>query len=145
MNKHEEKHKSDVKENEKSGEMRGFATPKQGMRGPKQGIWTLPKRAHPLWMHFAKPDQIHNTKSGWKQKLLPFLNSYYYQNCCRADSFQHLYINNARKWYKVLIIRGMREKWIRKSASNPLFLFFDRHNGSIGRGQKNFLENADFS
>ena len=68
MNKHEEKHKSDVKENEKCGEMRGFATPKQGMRGPKQGIWALPKRAHPLWMHFAKPDQIHNTKSGWKQK-----------------------------------------------------------------------------
>nr|WP_302198388.1 hypothetical protein [uncultured Prevotella sp.] len=64
MNKHEEKHKIDVKENEKSGEMRGFATPKQGMRGPKQGIWALPKRAHPLWMHFAKPDQIHNTKSG---------------------------------------------------------------------------------
>ena len=152
MNKHEEKHKSDVKENEKSGEMRGFATPKQGMRGPKQGmrgkkqgIWALQKRAHPLWMHFAKPDQIHNTKSEWKQKLPPFLNSYYYQNCCRADLFQHLYINNARKWYKVLIIRGMREKWIRKSASNPLFLFFARHNGSIGRGQKNFLENADFS
>ena len=136
MNKHEEKHKSDVTENEKSGEMRGFATLKQGMRGKKQGMRALLKRAHPLWMHFAKPDQIHNTKSGWKQKILPFLNSYYYQNCCRADSFQHLYINNARKWYKVLIIRGMREKWIRKSASNPLFLFFGRHNGSIGRGQK---------
>ena len=57
MNKHEEKHKIDVKENEKSGEMRGFAT-------PKQGIWALQKKAHPLWMHFAKPDQIHNTKSG---------------------------------------------------------------------------------
>ena len=64
---HEEKHKIDVKENEKSGEMRGFATPKQGMRDPKQGmrsqkqgIWALPKRAHPLWMHFAKPNQIHN-------------------------------------------------------------------------------------
>ena len=57
---HEEKHKIDVKENEKSGEMRGFATPKQGIRDPKQGIWALPKRAHPLWMHFAKPDQIHN-------------------------------------------------------------------------------------
>ena len=71
MNKHEERHKSDVKENEKSGEMRGFATPKQGMRGSKQGmrgkkqgIWALQKKAHPLWMHFAKPDQIHNTKSG---------------------------------------------------------------------------------
>ena len=97
MNKHEEKRKSDVKENEKSGEMRGFATPKQGMRGKKQGIWVLPKRAHPLWMHFAKPDQIHNTKSGWKQKILPFLNSNYYQNFCRADSFQHLYIHNAGK------------------------------------------------
>ena len=35
---HEEKHKIDVKENEKSGEMRGFATPKQGMRDPKQGM-----------------------------------------------------------------------------------------------------------
>ena len=97
MNKHEENRENDVKENEKSGEMRGFATPKQGMRDKKQGIWALPKKAHPLWMHFAKPDQIHNTKSGWKQNLLPFLNSYYYQNCCRADSFQHLYINNARK------------------------------------------------
>ena len=38
MNKHEEKHKIDVKENEKSGEMRGFATSKQGMRGLKQGM-----------------------------------------------------------------------------------------------------------
>ena len=35
---HEEKHKIDVKENEKRGEMRGFATPKQGMRGQKQGM-----------------------------------------------------------------------------------------------------------
>ena len=71
MNKHEENREIDVKENEKSGEMRGFATSKQGMRGPKQGmrgkkqgIWALQKKAHPLWMHFAKPDQIHNTKSG---------------------------------------------------------------------------------
>ena len=36
-------------------------------------------------------------KNAKKQNLLPFFNSYYYQNCCRADSFQHLYINNARK------------------------------------------------
>ena len=41
MNKHKEKHKNDVKENEKSGDMRGFATPKKGMRGKKQGIWAL--------------------------------------------------------------------------------------------------------
>ena len=34
---HEEKHKIDVKENEKSGEMRGFATPKTGDAGPKTG------------------------------------------------------------------------------------------------------------
>ena len=32
MNKHEEKRKNDVKENEKSGEFRGCANPKQGMR-----------------------------------------------------------------------------------------------------------------
>ena len=51
--------------------MRGFATPKQGMRDPKQGmrgqkqgIWALPKRAHPLWMHFAKLDQKKKKKSG---------------------------------------------------------------------------------
>ena len=44
--------------------MRGFATPKQGMRGKKQGIWALQKRAHPLWMHFVKLDQIHKLKSG---------------------------------------------------------------------------------
>lgn len=55
MNKHEEKRKSDVKENEKSGEMRGFATPKQAMRGPKQGmrgkkqgIGALQKSASPV-------------------------------------------------------------------------------------------------
>ena len=35
------KRKNDVKENEKSGDMRGFATPKKGMRGKKQGIWAL--------------------------------------------------------------------------------------------------------
>ena len=38
---HEEKHKIDVKENEKSGEMRGCANPKQGMRGQKQGMRAL--------------------------------------------------------------------------------------------------------
>ena len=36
MNKHEEKHKIDVKENEKSGEMRG-CYPKIGDAGPKTG------------------------------------------------------------------------------------------------------------
>ena len=48
MNKHEENRENDVKENEKSGDMRPSATPKQGMRGPKQGmrgkkqgIWAL--------------------------------------------------------------------------------------------------------
>ena len=35
---HEEKRKIDVKGNEKSEELRGFATPKQGMRGQKQGM-----------------------------------------------------------------------------------------------------------
>ena len=48
MNKHEEKHKSDVKENEKSGEMRGFATPKQGMRGKKGDLGTPKKGASPV-------------------------------------------------------------------------------------------------
>ena len=130
--------------------MRGFATPKQGMRGPKQGmrdkkqgIWALQKKAHPLWMHFVKPDQIHNTKSGWKQKILPFLNSYYYQNCCRADSFQHLYIyiyTTREKWYKVLIISGMREKWIRKSASNPQFCFLPGITAVLAEGKKTFLK-----
>ena len=56
MNKHEENRENDVKENEKSGEMRGFATPKQGMRGPKQGmrgqktgdLGTLKKGASPV-------------------------------------------------------------------------------------------------
>ena len=38
---HKEKHKIDVKENEKSGEMRGCANPKQGMRGQKQGMRAL--------------------------------------------------------------------------------------------------------
>lgn len=38
MNKHEEKHKIDVKENEKSGEMRGICYPKTGDLGsPKKG------------------------------------------------------------------------------------------------------------
>ena len=57
MNKHEEKHKSDVKENEKSGEMRGFATPKQGMRGKKQnrGFEAL------FLIHFSRIPLIINT------------------------------------------------------------------------------------
>ena len=104
MNKHEEKHKSDVKENEKSGEMRGFATPKQAMRGPKQGmrgkkqgIGALQKKRIPCGCTSQNPTKSTTQKVDGNKKILPFLNSYYYQNCCRADSFQHLYINNVRK------------------------------------------------
>ena len=37
MNKHEENRENDVKENEKSGEMRGICYPKTGDAGPKTG------------------------------------------------------------------------------------------------------------
>ena len=39
----------------------------------------------------------------------------------------------------------MRKNGLEKVLQIPYFCFFGRHNGSIGRGQKNFLENADFS
>lgn len=64
MNKHEEKHKIDVKENEKSGEMRDLLPQNRGCGAKNRGCGYSKKKAHPLWMHFAKPDQIHNTKSG---------------------------------------------------------------------------------
>lgn len=44
MNKHEEKRKSDVKENEKSGEMRGICYPKTGDAGQKTGDLGTPKK-----------------------------------------------------------------------------------------------------
>ncbi len=47
MNKHEEKHKIDVKENEKSGEMRrneGICYPKIGDAGLKTGDLGSPKK-----------------------------------------------------------------------------------------------------
>ena len=44
MNKHEEKHKSDVKENEKSGDMRGICYPKTGDAGLKTGDLGSPKK-----------------------------------------------------------------------------------------------------
>jgi len=51
---HEEKHKIDVKENEKSGEMRGFATPKTGDAGPKTGDLGTPKRARSPYKQHAQ-------------------------------------------------------------------------------------------
>ena len=39
----------------------------------------------------------------------------------------------------------MREKWIRKSASNPKFCFLPGITAVLAVGKKNFLENADFS
>lgn len=44
MNKHEEKHKIDVKENEKSGDMRGICYPKTGDAGLKTGDLGSPKK-----------------------------------------------------------------------------------------------------
>ena len=56
MNKHEENRENDVKENEKSGEMRGICYPKTGDAGPKTGdagqktgdLGTLKKGASPV-------------------------------------------------------------------------------------------------
>ncbi len=39
----------------------------------------------------------------------------------------------------------MREKWIRKSTSNPQFCFLAGITAVLAEGKKNFLENADFS
>ena len=71
--------------------------PKPWNGGKKQAIFAAQIGGGQKWAPYLfrlKPIFYKNAK---KQKLLPFLNSYYYQNCCRADSFQHLYINNARK------------------------------------------------
>ena len=49
MNKHEEKHKSDVKENEKIGENEGICYPKTGDAGQKTGdLGTPQKGASPV-------------------------------------------------------------------------------------------------
>lgn len=79
MNKHEEKHKSDVKENEKSGEMRGFATPKQGMRDPKQGmrgkkqgIGALQKKRIPCGCTSQNPTKSTTQKVDENKKYYPF-------------------------------------------------------------------------
>ena len=71
--------------------------PKPWNGGKKQAFFAAQIGGGQKWAPYLfrlKPIFYKNAK---KQKLLPFLNSYYYQNCCRADSFQHLYINNARK------------------------------------------------
>ena len=51
---HEEKHKIDVKENEKSGEMRGICHPKTGDAGPKTGDLGTPKRARSPYKQHAQ-------------------------------------------------------------------------------------------
>ena len=71
--------------------------PKTWNGGKKQAFFAAQIGGGQKWAPYLfrlKSIFYKNTK---KQNLLPFLNSYYYQNCCRADSFQHLYINNARK------------------------------------------------
>ena len=71
--------------------------PKPWNGGKKQAFFAAQIGGGQKWaphLFRLKPIFYKNAK---KQKLLPFFNSYCYQNCCRADSFQHLYINNARK------------------------------------------------
>ena len=71
--------------------------PKTWNGGKKRAFFAAQIGGGQKWAPYLfrlKPIFYKNAK---KQKLLPFFNSYYYQNCCRADSFQHLYINNARK------------------------------------------------
>ena len=79
MNKHEENRENDVKENEKSGEMRGFATPKQGMRGPKQGmrdkkqgIWALQKKRIPCGCTSQNPTKSTTQKVDGNRNYHPF-------------------------------------------------------------------------
>ena len=71
--------------------------PKNLERRQKTGFFSGPNRGWAkMGTHLFRLKSIFY-KNAKKQKFLPFLNSYYYQNCRRADSFQHLYINNARK------------------------------------------------
>ena len=114
--------------------------PKTWNGGKKQAFFVAQIGGGQKWAPYLFRLKSIFYKNAKKQNLLPFLNSYYYQNCCRADSFQHLYINNARKWYKVLIIRGMREKWIRKSASNPQFCFLPGITAVLAEDKKKFLK-----
>ena len=80
--------------------------PKTWNGGKKQAFLAAQIGGGQKWaLHLFRLKSIFY-KNAKKQNFLPFLNSYYYQNCRRADSFQHLYIKNARKRYKVLIIRG---------------------------------------
>ena len=71
--------------------------PKTWNGGKKQAFFAAQIGGGQKWApHLFRLNPIFY-KNAKKQNLLPFLNSYYYQNSCRADSFQHLYINNARK------------------------------------------------
>ena len=71
--------------------------PKHWNGGKKQAFFVAQIGGGQKWApHLFRLKSIFY-KNAKKQNLLPFLNSYYYQNSCRADSFQHLYINNARK------------------------------------------------
>ena len=69
---HEEKHKIDVKENEKSGEMRGICHPKTGDAGPKTGDLVTPKRTRsPYKQHALKGQKLLAQGNALKgQKLL---------------------------------------------------------------------------
>ncbi len=71
--------------------------PKTWNGGKKQAFFAAQIGGGQKWApHIFRLKSIFYKKAK-KLNFLPFLNSYYYQNCCRADSFQHLYINNARK------------------------------------------------
>jgi hypothetical protein len=71
--------------------------PKTWNGGKKQAFFAAQIGGGQKWApHLFRLKSIFY-KNAKKQNLLPFLNSYYYQSSCRADSFQHLYINNARK------------------------------------------------
>lgn len=72
MNKHEEKRKNDVKENEKSGDMRGFATPKRGCGAKNRGFGHSKKGRIPCGCTWLTPTKSTNKKVDENRKYYPF-------------------------------------------------------------------------
>ena len=127
---HEEKHKIDVKENEKvekwgnlPPQNRGCGAKNRGCGAKNRGFGHSPKGRIPCGCTSLNPTKSTTKKVDENRIYYPFWTVITTKTAAVPIHF-NIYIYTTReKWYKVLIIRGMREKWRQKSGPHPLFCF----------------------
>ena len=119
---------------------RGCGAQNRGCGAKNRGFGHSPKGRIPCGCTSLNPTKSTTKKVDGNRIYYPFWTVITTKTAAVPIHF-NIYIYTTReKWYKVLIISGMREKWIRKSASNPQFCFLPGITAVLAEGKKTFLK-----